>query len=155
MARWLNFGRRRRERLERNLERELHDHVERRTQDLVEAGVGEAEARRRARLELGGVTQVREAVRETWTWRWLDAIRLDFRHTVRGLRRSPGFTLGIGAVLTIAIAANVALFTIVNAALLRPLDYPDADRFMTIETRWQTSGRLSPDVSGPDFLDWQ
>jgi len=153
--RLFNLLQRRRERMDRDLDRELHDHLERRTQDLIDAGMSDAEAQRRARLELGGVTQVREAVRETWTWRWLDAVRLDIRHTLRSFRRSPGFTLGIGAVLTIAIGANVALFTVVNAALLRPLDYPDADRLVTIETRWNTTGRLSADISGPDFLDWQ
>lgn len=141
--------------MDHDLDRELQDHLDRRTQDLVDAGVPVADAQRRARLELGGVPQVREAVRETWTWRWLDAIRLDLRQTVRSLRRSPAFTLGTGAVLTVAIGANVALFAVVNTALLRPLDYPASDRLVTLETRWKTTGRISAFVSGPDFLDWQ
>lgn len=155
MSRLFNLFRRRRARLEHDLNRELQDHIERRTHDLVDAGLSMPDAQRRARIELGGVTQVRDAVRETWTWRWLDAVRLDVRHTLRSFTRNPGFTLGIGTVLTIAIGANVALFAVVNSALLRPLNYPDADRLVTIETRWNTAGRLSADVSGPDFLDWQ
>jgi putative ABC transport system permease protein len=152
---FLNLFRHRRARMDQDLNRELQDHLERRTQDLVDIGVALADAERRARLELGGVTQVREAVRETWTWRWLDAVRLDVRHTLRSLRRSPAFTLGTGAVLTVAIGANVALFAVVNTALLRPLDYPASDRLVTLETRWKTTGRVSASVSGPDFLDWQ
>jgi putative ABC transport system permease protein len=85
----------------------------------------------------------------------LDAVRLDVRHTVRSLRRSPAFTMGTAAVLTVAIGANVALFAVVNTALLRPLDYPAADRLVALETRWKTTGRVSAEVAGPDFLDWQ
>jgi predicted permease len=155
MARLLNLFRRRRERLELDLNRELRDHLDRRRQDLIAAGMPAVEADRQAKLELGGVSQVREAVRDTWTWGWLDAVRPDVRHALRRLKRSPAFTLGVGTVLTIAIGANVTLFTVVNAALLRPLDYPDAERLVTLETQWHSTGRLSPNVSGPDFLDWQ
>ena len=155
MARLLNLFRRRRERLEHDLNRELQDHLDRRRQDLIDAGMPAIEAERQAKLELGGVSQVREAVRDTWSWGWLDSIHLDVRHAMRRLKRSPAFTLGIGTVLTIAIGANVTLFTVVNAALLRPLDYPEAERLVTLETRWHSTGRLSADVSGPDFLDWQ
>jgi predicted permease len=151
----LRHFRRRRDRLEHELDRELRYHLDRRVADMIADGLDAAEARRRANLEIGGVTQVRDAVRETWTWRWLDAIALDLRYAIRNLTRSRGFTLGTGAVLAIAIGTNVALFSFVNGVLLRPLPYPDAERLVSIETLWTNTGQTSQDVSGPDFLDWR
>jgi len=155
MTRLLNRFRRRRDRLERELDRELRDHLDRRVADLIEEGLGEPEARRRARIELGGVPQVQEEVRDTWTWRWLDALVLDVRYAVRGLIKSWGFALGTGAVLALAIGATIAIFSVVNTVLLQPLAYPDAGRIVSVETQWTNTGRASQDVSGPDFLDWQ
>ena len=155
MARLLNLFRRRRDRLERDLNRELQYHVERRVDDLIKDGLGELEARRRASIELGGVPQVQEAVRDTWIWRWLDALLRDVRYALRGLRRNWGFTVGAGAVLALTIGANIAIFSVVNTVLLQPLAYPDAERIVSIETFWTNTGRVSQDVSGPDFLDWQ
>lgn len=155
MARILNLFRRRRDRLERDLDRELRDHMDRRVADLLNEGLSEAEARRRASIELGGVAQTQEQVRDTWTWRWLDALANDLRYAIRSLRNSWGFSLGTVSVLALGIGATVAIFSVVNAVLLRPLDYPDADRIVSVETLWTNTGRGSRDVSGPDFLDWQ
>ena len=155
MTKLLNLFRRRRDRLERDLDRELRYHVDRRVEDLMKDGLGEPEARRRASIELGGVPQVQEAVRDTWIWRWLDALVRDVRYAVRSLTRSWGFTLGAGAVLALAIGASTAIFSVVNTVLLQPLAYPDAERLVSVETLWTNTGRASQDVSGPDFLDWQ
>ena len=146
---------RRRDRLERDLERELRYHLDRRVEDLIKDGLSEPEARRRASIELGGVPQVQEAVRDTWTWRWLDALKRDVRGAMRSLTRSWGFACGAGAVIALAIGANTAIFSVVNTVLLQPLAYPDAGRIVSIETLWTNTGRASQDVSGPDFLDWQ
>ena len=155
MTKLLNLFRRRRDRLERDLDRELRYHVERRVEDMIADGLSEPEARRRASLELGGVPQVQEAVRDTWIWRWLDVFVRDVRYALRSLTKSWGFTVGAGAVLALAIGANVAIFSVVNTVLLRPLAYPDADRIASVETLWTNTGRASQAVSGPDFLDWQ
>ena len=122
---------------------------------MIKAGRSEPEARRQASLELGGVPQVQEAVRDTWIWRWLDTLVRDVRYAMRSLTRSWGFALGAGAVLALTIGANVAIFSVVNTVLLQPLPYPDADRIVSIETLWTNTGRVSQDVSGPDFLDWR
>jgi predicted permease len=151
----LNLFRRRRDRLERDLDRELRYHMDRRVEDLITDGSSEPEARRRASLELGGVPQVQEAVRETWIWRWLDALLRDVRYALRSLTRSWGFSLGAGAVLALAIGATVAIFSVVNTVLLQPLAYPDANRIVSVETFWTNTGRTSQNVSGPDFLDWK
>ena len=155
MDRFLNLFRRRRERLEKDLDRELRYHLDRRIDDMMKSGLSETEARRQASLEFGGVTRIQEEVRETWAWRRLDALTVDVRYAIRGLVRNRGFALGTGAVLAFAIGATVALFSVVNAVLLQPLPYRDADRIVSVETFWNSTGRASQDVSGPDFLDWQ
>jgi predicted permease len=151
----VNHLRRRRARLEHDLDRELRYHIDRRVEDLVANGVSEPEARRRANLEIGGIMQVRDAVRDTWTWPTLDGLVIDLRYAIRSLTKNRGFALGMTSVLTLALAANIAVFAVVNAVLLQPLPYPDADRLVSIETLWTTTGRVSQDVSGPDYLDWE
>jgi putative ABC transport system permease protein len=155
VTRLLNLFRSRRDRQERDLDRELRYHMDRRVEDLVAGGLSEPEARRRANLELGGVPQVQEAVRDTWRWRWLDALIRDLRYAMRSLIKSPAFALGAGAVLALAIGATTAIFSVVNMVLLQPLAFPHSERIVSIETLWVNSGRTSQDVSGADFLDWQ
>lgn len=155
MTKFLNFFRWKRDRLERDLDRELAYHMNRRVEDLIKDGLSEPEARRRASIELGGVPQVQEAVRDAWIWRWLDELVRDVGYAVRSLIRSWGFALGAGAVLALAIGASTAIFSVVNTVLLQPLPYPGAERLVSIETFWTNTGRASQDVSGPDFLDWQ
>ena len=151
----LNLFRRRRQRLERDLHRELQYHLDRRVADMMKDGLSEAEARRQANIEFGGVPQIQEEVRDTWMWRWLDALMRDVRYATRTLIKSRRFTIGTGAVLTLAIGANIAMFSVVNTVLLQPLPYRDAERIVSVETFWTDTGRSSQDVSGPDFLDWQ
>ena len=155
MAKILNLFRWRRDRLERDLERELRYHIDRRVDDMMKTGLSETEARRQASIEFGGVAQVQEDVRDTWIWRSLDALALDVRYSIRGLVKSWGFALGAGAVLALGLGATVAVFSVVNTVLLQPLPYPDAERIVSVETFWTNTGRPSQDVSGPDFLDWQ
>ncbi len=155
MARLFNLFGRRRRRLEQDLDRELRYHLDRRVRELMSDGLGEAEARSRAGSELGGVYRVREEVRETWTWRWLDDFGRDARYALRSLGRSWGFALGTGAVLALGAGATIAMFSVVHAVLLRPLAYPDAERIVAVETLWTNTGRTSPRASAPDFRDWQ
>ena len=129
--------------------------MDHRVYDMMQNGLSETEARRQASIEFGGVARVQEEVRDTWTWRWLDALVGDVRYAIRALARSWGFTLGTGAVLALGIGATVAIFSIVNTVLLQPLPYPDSERIVSVETFWTNTGSASQDVSGPDFLDWQ
>ena len=155
MSKMLNAFRWKRRRMERDLERELQYHLDRRIEDLIKTGLDETEARRRARIEFGGLSQTQEETRETWVWRWLDSLLGDIRYSIRSLSRSLTFTLGAGAVLALAIGANLAIFSVVNTVLLQPLAYPDAERIVSVETFLTNTGRAGQDVSGPDFLDWQ
>src|SRR5437867_9865054 len=100
MKRILNWFRLRR--LEGDLDRELQYHIDRRVTDLIHSGLSEPEARRRAALELGGATQVREEVRDIWLTRWVRDFAYDLRFSARSFVRSPSFTatavlsLGLG-----------------------------------------------------------
>ena len=131
--------------MEGDLDRELRYDMDRRVDDMMKNGLGEAEARRQASIQFGGVAQVQEEVRDTWIWRWLDALVFDVRYSIRGLVKSWGFALGTGAVLALAIGATIAIFSVVNTVLLQPLPYPDAERIVSVETFWTNTGRASPD----------
>src|SRR5437667_1827465 len=106
MKRLLNWFRR--NALEESLDRELRYHLDRRVSDLTQSGVPEWEARRRATLEFGGLSQVREEVRDVWLTRWLRDFAYDLRFSLRSFLRSPSFTsttvlslsLGVGATTT-------------------------------------------------------
>ncbi|WP_110170850.1 permease prefix domain 1-containing protein [Luteitalea pratensis] len=132
MARLLNLLPWQRRRLEHELARELADHIERRVDDLVQSGVDVADARRRAGLEFGSVTQVQEEVRDAWFWRWLDDLGRDMRYGVRALRRSPVFTATAILSLAIGIGANAALFSLVDRILLRVLAVPEPGQLVRL-----------------------
>jgi predicted permease len=111
----------RRDRMERDLSRELDFHVASEVDRLVADGVEPAEARRQALASFGGLEPIRERARDARGTRWVEQVWQDLRYTLRVLGRSPGFALAAVASLAIGIGANVALFTVADALLLRPL----------------------------------
>ena len=110
-----------RNRLERDLDRELRDHLERHVADLVKGGMSEAEARRKASLTFGGVERVKEDCRDARGTRWVDDLVQDVRYGVRVLLKAPVFTSVAVLSLALGIGANTAIFSLVNSLLIRAL----------------------------------
>jgi putative ABC transport system permease protein len=121
----------RRKRIEAEIDEEVQFHLEMEIQANIERGMPPHEARRVALRDLGGVTQTKEAVRDVRTI-WLDSIWQDVRYAFRSFGRNPGFTATAVATLALGIGLNTGLFSIVNAVLIRPLPFPEADRLVSI-----------------------
>jgi predicted permease len=110
-----------RKKLERRLESEIDYHIERVTQSYVAQGMDGHEARRQALLEFGGATQIREDLRDVHRSRWLADLRQDLAYAARTLRRSPGFLACAVMTLGLGIGANTAIFSLIDALMLRPM----------------------------------
>ena len=139
---------------DQELDDELRDHLERKTEEYVAQGMTQEEAHRRARLDPDGIEQTKEKCRDARRVNFIENLLQDARFGLRMLRKFPGFT-GI-AVLTLAIGigANTAIFTVVDAILLRPLPYPEPDRLVRI---WESSVKRDVSrnrVNPLNFLDW-
>ena len=141
----------RRERLETQLDAELRDHFERLVLDYVRDGLGESDARRRARLEFGGLDQVKELCRDARGTRWFDELTQDVRYGWRGLHRHRSFAIVAVLTLALGVGANTAVFGVINALLLRPLPVPDPSGLISLQRRVGTVAGGS--FSYPQVLD--
>ncbi|MGH9480840.1 MAG: ABC transporter permease, partial [Terriglobales bacterium] len=148
--RWITIVRRRfrsllrRGAAERELEAELNLHLERLIAANLADGLTPGEARRQALVSFGGIEPLKEASRDVrQTGRVFDCMR-DLRHGLRLLRKSPGFTAFAVLTLALGIGANIAVFTVINAAMLRPLPVPGADALVTVSQHIR--GTISRDV---------
>ncbi len=108
-------------------------HLELERDRLIDAGVAPEAAGRAARRRLGNPALIREDTRAVWGWRWLDGLGRDLRHVARGLRRSPGFTAVVVAVLGLGIGASTAVFSLVHGVLLLPLPFREPGRLVTVQ----------------------
>jgi putative ABC transport system permease protein len=145
---------RNRDRLERELDAELRYHFDRQVDDNVRMGMSEDEARRRARLDLGGDDQVKESCRDARGTKWFHDTAQDLRFAARLLLKDVRFTLPAVLALALGIGMNGTMFTIVNA-MIRGLPVDGPERIMSIHARdgagrWRGFG-----VSYLDFMDFQ
>src|SRR5476649_478527 len=125
-------------RMETDLQRELAHHLHQLTAEYERRGHSHEEAMRMAKREFVGSEQVKERCRDERRWAWMSGIRQDFTFALRQMRRSPGFALTAVLTLALGIAANVIVFGVLQALVLRPLDVPHADRVMTLARTDQT-----------------
>src|SRR5205807_1280537 len=138
---------------DQELDDELRDHLDRKTEEYVAQGMTQEEAHRRARLDLGGIEQTKEKCRDARRVRVIETALQDIRFGMRMLRKNLGFTSVAVLVMALGIGANAAMFSVVNAVLLRPLSFNDPGRIVTLASLWKKSGGHGP-VSAPDFRDW-
>ncbi|HVG19637.1 MAG TPA: ABC transporter permease [Blastocatellia bacterium] len=133
---------------------ELESHLRMHIDDNLRAGLDAAEARRQALIKLGGLEQVKESYRDRGGLPAIETLIMDLRYGARMLLKQPGFTVIAVLTLSLGIGANTAIFTVVDAALLRGLPYKDPDRLVQV---WETRrlGEIKQlDASYPDYLDW-
>src|SRR5580692_5433736 len=123
------------EKIERQLDSELQAYVEMATDEKIAAGFSASEARRTTLADFGGMEQVKQAVRDHRAGTSFEVIAQDTRYGWRQLVRNPGFTATVIVTLALSIGANTAIFSIVNALMLKSLPYPHPERMGTIYTR--------------------
>src|SRR5216684_4132997 len=142
------FGKQRRE---TEMSEEIQSHLEMHVADNIRAGMTAGQARREALLKLGGVETVKEEYRARGTVPFLEHLVVDFRFAVRQLRKSPAFAGAAMLVLALGVCANVAIFAFVDAALIKPLPYPDPASLVFVTERGPL-GRAN--LSYLDYRDW-
>jgi putative ABC transport system permease protein len=142
-------------RVERELDEELRAYVELLAAEKTRGGMDAAAARRAALLEVEGVEQVKERVREVRAGAVLETISQDVRYGLRVLAKNRGFTAVAVVTLALGIGANSAIFSVVNAVLLRPLPFPDSERIVSFAGVNPSKGVTDSNMSVPDFADWR
>src|SRR5580698_10544163 len=141
--------------LDQELNEEMSAHLEMAIEENMRSGMSQEEARRRAFIQFGGVQQARERHSESRGLPWLDVLMQDLRFTFRTLMRNLGFTIVAVLILALGIGANVAVFSVVNTILLRPLPFRDSQQLVRIREKDPGAGESSKTYTADATQDFQ
>jgi putative ABC transport system permease protein len=140
--------------IEQDFDRELAAHLDLLTEENIRRGMSPDEAQRAARIRLGGLTQLKETNRELRGLPLLETFLQDTRYAFRMLRKNPGFTAIAVLTLALGIGANTAIFSVVDAVMLRPLPYPNPAQLVNLLEDRPQKGTPATGPSYPDLEDW-
>jgi len=150
---WRNLSRK--AGVERDLDEELAAYLDLLAEEKMRMGMDPAAARRAARIEAGGVEQLKERVRGARIGAFADTLLLDLRYGARLLARSPGFAAVAVLALALGIGANTAISSVIYGVLLRPLPYPEAGRLVMVSRHFARSTFPYGNLCLADYLDWR
>src|SRR6266446_5847591 len=145
----------RRSQTEHDLEGELRSHIQLRADDLERFGLTRVEAERRARIEFGGEERFREECRDAIAGNFTDVLLQDLRFGLRMFRKSPGFAAVVILTVALGIGATTAIFSVVDATLLRPLPYSQPEQLVGIQADLPGVGARDVGISQPECKDLQ
>jgi putative ABC transport system permease protein len=145
----------RRPRLERDLDDEIGFHLAMYEQRLREAGMSESDAREAAHRKFSNVVLVKEEARELWLFSWLDTLWLDVRYAFRSLHKSPLLALIIIITLALGIGANTAIFSVIDARFLQPLEFSKPDELVDINATSRQRGLQQAGMTLPEYSEWK
>ncbi len=140
-------------RKDRELAEELESHLGMQIEDNLRAGMSPEQARRESLLKSGGLETSKESCRDRRGLPLIETILRDFAYAMRQVRKSPGFAAAVVLTLALGIGANTAMFSIIHAALLKPLPFRDPARLVLARRTFR--GELNPLVSAPDYFDFR
>src|SRR5580704_4002159 len=143
----------RRHQFEEGLSEELRFHMEQFSDDLIARGVAPEDAARLARIEFGSVHNAKGDCREARGLNLLDELSRELRYAVRLLRKTPGFTITALATLAICLGANLTIFSVVDAIVLRSLPLPAADRLILLSNSYPGAGADRAGTSIANYFD--
>ena len=142
-------------RLEQELDDELRGYLESGIERMMADGMTREAAARAARLEMGSVAAVKDGVRDVGWERSIDALWRDVRYAIRSLRASPGFTAVVLIVLAVGIGGSTAVFSVVDAVVLRGLPFDESDRLVSVTQRDLSTGQPTGPQPPQNYLDWR